>query len=299
MESAVILMIGRGQMSRGDLHSPNMPDPSLNYTELAMEDPLNQNITLTTAEGFQMLITLAEIDSNQAYIVGKTIGYAVEFGASLMMLAVILAMTPKSKFWRMASYINVAALINNLVRTILLAIYFESSWVRFYVLYGGDVSFVTETDFRNSVCSVVFSIPQNLLMMAALMFQAWAMVKLWPNLYKWGILAFSGLLSLAEVVFMLVAQSDQIRSFYPGYNPYDYLHKRLFLRYVWLALELASICWFCFIFILRLVMHMVQNRSFLPSRKGVAAMDMLVMTNGVLMLIPGRPDHLPITREHD
>ncbi|POS71570.1 pheromone receptor [Diaporthe helianthi] len=263
-----------------------MPDPSLNYTALAMQDPLHQNITLTLADGTGMLISLAEIDWNQTYIVGKTIDYAVEFGASLMMLIVLLALAPKSKLLRLASFINLAALINNLVRTILLAIYFESSWTQFYVLYGGDVRFVSQTDFRNSVCSSAFVIPQNLLMMAALMLQAWAMVKMWSRPYKWGILVFSGLLSLAEVAFMLASLSDQIRALYPDYDPSEYLNRRLFLRYVYLGLELASICWFCFIFNLRLVMHMVQNRSFLPSTKGVAAMDMLVMTNGVLMLIP-------------
>lgn len=272
---------------------PTTPEPGLNYTALAMDDPLNQNITITVPDGTQLLLSLKDVDTNHAYVVGKTIGYAVEFGASLMMLAVLLAMTPRSKFWRLGSYINIAALCNNLVRTILLAIYFESSWLRFYVLYSGDVSSVTEGDFRNSVCAVVFSIPQNLLMMAALMLQAWAMVQLWPRLYKWGILAFSGLLSLAEVAFMLAAQADQIRSFYPDYDTYLFLRDRLWLRYAWLGLELASVCWFCFMFILRLITHMWQNRSFLPSTNGVAAMDVLVMTNGVLMLIPGKSDHLP------
>lgn len=263
-------------------------DPGLNYTAMGMMDPLNQNITFTMPDGTLLVVSLTAIDANHAYIVGRTIAYSVEFGVSVMMLGVLLAMTPKSKFWRLASYINVAALANNMVRTMLLAIFFESSWVRFYVLYSGDISHVSGTDFRNSLCSIVFSIPQNILMMAALMLQAWAMVKLWPNFYKWGILVFSGLLSLAEVVFMLVAQTDQIRSLFPDYNQYDFLHRRLWLRYVWLALELASVCWFCFMFILRLVTHMWQNRSFLPSTKGVAAMDVLVMTNGVLMLVPGK-----------
>lgn len=271
-------------------------EPGLNYTAMGMMDPWNQNITFTTSDGTQMVISLTAIDANYAYAVGQTIGYSVEFGASLIMLGVLLVMTPKSKFFRLASYINVTALINNMVRTILLALFFESSWVRSYVLYSGDISHVTETDFRNSLCSIVFSIPQNILMMAALMLQAWAMVKLWPNFYKWGVLAFSGLLSLAEVAFMLVAQTDQIRSLFPDYNQYDFLHRRLWLRYVWLALELASVCWFCFMFILRLVTHMWQNRSFLPSTEGVAAMDVLVMTNGVLMLVPGRPVHLPNMR---
>lgn len=272
-------------------------EPGLNYTAMGMLDPLNQNITFTTPDGTLMVVSLTAIDANHAYIVGKTIGYSVEFGASLMMLGVLLAMTPKSKFWRLASYINVAALINNMVRTMLLAIFFESSWIRFYVLYSGDISHVTQTDFRNSLCSIVFSIPQNFLMMAALMLQAWAMVKLWPSFYKWGILVFSGLLSLAELAFMLVAQTDQIRSLFPDYDPYDFLHRRLWLRYIWLALELACICWFCFMFILRLVAHMWQNRSFLPSTKGVAAMDVLVMTNGVLMLVPGKCYNLTEVRK--
>lgn len=263
-------------------------EPGLNYTAIGMMDPLNQNITFTLPDGTLMVISLTAVDANHVYVAGKTIGYAVEFGASLVMLGVLLAVTPKSKFWRLASYINVAALINNMVRTMLLAMFIESSWVRFYTLYSGDISKVSEVDFRNSVSSAVFSIPQNILMMAALMLQAWAMVKLWPSLYKWGILGFSGLLSLAEVAFMLVAQSDQIRSLLPGYMQYDFLRPRLWVRYVWLGLELASVCWFCFMFILRLVTHMWQNRSFLPSTKGVAAMDVLVMTNGVLMLIPGK-----------
>lgn len=267
-------------------------EPGLNYTEMGLADPLNQNITFMM-DGMQMVVSLTAIDANHAYVVGMTIGYSVEFGATLMMLAVLLAMTPKSKLLRLGSYINVAALINNLVRTILLAIYFESSWVRFYVLYTGDFSHVTEVDFRNSLCSIIFSIPQNFLMMAALMIQAWAMVKLWPKFYKWGILAFSGVLSAAEVAFMLAAQVDQIRSLYPDFDPYEYLHNRLWIRYVWLGLELASVCWFCLMFMLRLVTHMWKNRSFLPSTKGVAAMDVLVMTNGVLMLIPGRPEDPP------
>ncbi|KAK4098415.1 hypothetical protein N658DRAFT_488474 [Parathielavia hyrcaniae] len=48
----------------------------------------------------------------------------------------------------------------------------------------------------------------------------------------------------------------------------------------------ASICWFCFLFNIRLVMHMWTNRSILPSLKGLKAMDVLVITNGMLMFVP-------------
>ncbi|KUI56701.1 hypothetical protein VP1G_03984 [Cytospora mali] len=260
-------------------------DPT-DLTAPSMATLLNQAINLTMPDGSQIPIPLSAVDLNQKIIISRTVGYSVELGASIVMLAVILAMTPKTKFWRASTFINVASLSNNIIRTILLAIYFESSWQRFYVLYSGDTSSVTSGDFRNSVASVVVSIPQNLLMMAALMLQAWSMVKLWPDLYKLGILAFSLILSLAEIGFMVATQVYQIRAFYPGYDQWNYLIEHMWIRYTFLGLEVSSICWFCCMFILKLIVHMWTNRSFLPSAKGLAAMDVLVMTNGVLMLIP-------------
>ncbi|ROV95702.1 hypothetical protein VMCG_07582 [Cytospora schulzeri] len=252
---------------------------------MSTTDLLDQTINLTMPDGSQTQIPLLAVDINQKYMIGTTIGYSVELGASMVMLAVILAMTPKTKFWRASTFLNVFSLINNIVRTLLLVLYFQSSWTRFYVLWSGDTSSVTHGDFSSSVASVVVSIPQNLLMMAALMLQAWSMVQLWPDLYKLGILAFSCILSLAEVGFMLATQIYQIRSLYL-YDPRPFLTDMMWMRYAWLGLEVSSVCWFCFMFILKLITHMWTNRSFLPSAKGLAAMDVLVMTNGVLMLIP-------------
>ncbi|KAK7746460.1 pheromone alpha factor receptor [Cytospora paraplurivora] len=264
----------------------NMSDTDGNPMAIPLADLLGQTINLTMPDGSQMPVPLSAVDQTQRYIIGTTIGYSVELGASLVMLAVILAMTPKKKFWRASTFVNVFSLGNNIIRTVLLALYFNSSWTQFYVLYSGDTRAVTPGDFRNSVASVVVSIPQNLLMMAALMLQAWVMVKLWPDLYKLGILAFSCILTLTEVGFMLASQIYQIRSLYPGYDARSYLTNIMWIRYAWLALEVSAVCWFAFMFILKLATHMWTNRSFLPSAKGLAAMDVLVMTNGVLMLIP-------------
>lgn len=256
---------------------------------MSMADILDQTINLTMPDGSQVPVPLSAVDISHRYMIGRTMGYSVELGASLVMLAVILAMTPRTKFWRASTFINVFSLINNIARTLLLVLYFQSSWTRFYVIYSGDTSSVTAGDFRMSVASVVISIPQNLLMMAALMLQAWSMVQLWPSLYKLGILAFSCILSILEVGFMLATQIYQIRSFYI-YEPQTFLSGIMWVRYAWLGLEVSSVCWFCFMFILKLITHMWTNRSFLPSAKGLAAMDVLVMTNGVLMLIPGKSD---------
>ncbi|KAK4119225.1 hypothetical protein N657DRAFT_693829 [Parathielavia appendiculata] len=48
----------------------------------------------------------------------------------------------------------------------------------------------------------------------------------------------------------------------------------------------ASIRWFCFLFNVRLVVHMWTNRSILPSLEGLEAMDVLVITNYILIFVP-------------
>ncbi|KAF3760965.1 hypothetical protein M406DRAFT_26133, partial [Cryphonectria parasitica EP155] len=214
-------------------------------------------------------------------------GYGVEIGASLVMLAVILTMTPKTKFWRFPTYLNIAGLCNNVIRVILLAVYFDSSWVTFYAMYSNDFRFVTRADYANSIASSVMTIPQNIMMMGALIFQAWSMIKLWPHSYKWSILVFSVVMVLLEIGFMGASTAYQIIQL--EVSPTEGLKliiKYAWVRYCFLGFEVACICWFCFLFICKLATHLWKNRSFLPTTKGLGAMDALVMTNGVLMLIP-------------
>lgn len=264
-----------------------MAASSNEFMEMAMVDPVDQLINLTLPNGLQESIPLSIVDDNTALFVCKSISYGAELGASVVMLAVILTMTPKAKFWRFTTFLNIAALCNNIIRVLLLAIYFESSWVAFYTLYSGDLSYVAKVDVVNSVASTVMSIQQNIMMMTALIIQAWAMVKLWPRAHKWGIFIVSVVLVLWEMGFMVAAEAYQITNALP-WEPADILLEHLWVRYGFLALEVICICWFCFLFNVKLGMHLWKNRGFLHQGKGLSAMDALVMTNGALMLIPGK-----------
>lgn len=248
-------------------------------------NPVYQDISLTLPDGSQWPIPLSVIDSNNALFSCRSIAYGAEIGASIVMLAVILTMTPKTKFWRF-TFLNIAALCNNIIRVILLSVYFQSSWATIYTLYSGDLTYVTRADVANTVASTVLSIPQNIMIMAALITQAWAMVKLWPAAYKWGIFSVSCVLVALEIGFMAATEAYQITYELPWESP-EIMLSHLWVRYGFLALEVICICWFCFLFTINLVVHLYRNRSFLPQSKGLSAMDALVTTNGVLMLIPG------------
>lgn len=255
-----------------------------------MADFWDQTIQITlspAAGGVKVPISLSEIDQNNKIMITQTIGYGTEIGASILMLAIILVMTPKTKFWRFSTYLNIAALCNNIIRVILLVIYFESSWVGFYTLYSGDDSFVSQTDFNNSIVSTIVTIPQNIMIMSALILQAWAMVRFWPQAYKWCIILVSVVLVLLEIGFMVASEAYQIMTFYEDLDvAYALILRTAWIRYTYLGLEVSCICWFCFLFIAKLATHLWRNRSFLPTTKGLGAMDALVMTNGILMLIP-------------
>lgn len=262
---------------------------SQNITAAAMADPVGQIIMLTLPNGQAEPVPLSVVDNSNNIMIVTSIGYGVEIGASLVMLAAILTMTPKTKFWRLSTYLNIASLCNNIIRVVLLATYFNSSYVAFYALYSHDYSHITSTDRATTVASTAMTVPQNVLVMSALTLQAWAMVRLWPRAYKWVIFAMSVILVLLEIGFMAAAEAYQIMQLSVDFAVgHELVVQHLWVRYGFLGLEVTCICWFCFLFICKLLTHLWTSRSFLPKTKGLGAMDALVMTNGVLMLIPGK-----------
>ena len=250
-------------------------------------DPLNQTTTILLANG-QTPAPLNTWMVTQMYIHATSLSilYGSQLGACFMMLCVVLAMTPRVRFRRLPTLVSIAALTLNTIRMVLLAVYFTTTWMDLYLLLTGDTQFVSRTDLNTSVAATVLSVPVTVLILAALCVQAWSMMRLWPVLWKAPAAAVSLGLVVATVVFNMwttVVQANEVL------HPEDWrtVYIPIWARQAYLGLITASICWFCFLFNVRLVMHMWTNRSILPSLKGLKAMDVLVITNGILMLVPG------------
>lgn len=202
-----------------------------------------------------------------------------------MMLCVVLAMTPRVRFRRLPTLISIAALSLNLVRMVLLAVYFTTTWMDLYVLVSQDPRFVSRADVHTSVAATALSVPVTMLILAALCVQAWSMLRLWLVLWKLPACLVSAGLVVVTVTFSIMTTIIQANVvLYPGVQP----DIPVWVRMAYLSCITASICWFCFLFNIRLVMHMWTNRSILPSLKGLKAMDVLVITNGILMFVPGK-----------
>ncbi|KAK4150720.1 fungal pheromone mating factor STE2 GPCR-domain-containing protein [Chaetomidium leptoderma] len=246
-------------------------------------DPLNQTSFLLFADG-QTQIPFSTYNVTQIYIQATSLSilYGTQIGVCFMMLAVVLAMTPRVRFKRLPTMISIAALTINLVRMVLLAVFFTTSWVDLYVIVSQDAGVVPRSDFDISATATILSVPVTMLILAALCVQAWSMLRLWSMLYKLPAALVSLVLVLATVTFNMMTTIIQTRAILYA----DISQLADWVRQAYLALITASICWFCFLFNIRLVMHMWTNRSILPSLKGLKAMDVLVITNGILMFVP-------------
>ena len=256
-------------------------------------DPRDQTIVLLAGDGVQEIpVPLPDLDALVFTFFRIAINFGVQIGACLMLLVVLLAMTPRSRYAKWTTYINLAALVTVLVQRLLMVLFFTSSYVEFYTLLSGDPTFLRPVDTGVSIAGCVFAILQVICIEAALIFQAWAMIQLWPTLWKWITISLSTLIALLTVGFKCASTASQIiaiRDFQP--------QTRVWIQQVDLALSTITIIWFCFVFLIRLVAHMWKHRTILQGKKGLVAMDVLVVTNGVLMVIPGMDQPPPRPRE--
>ncbi len=247
-------------------------------------DPLNQTFPLLAGDGTtQIPVWIPDVDAVLNEATAISINYGSQIGACAVMLVVVLTMTTRSRFSRATTAINIVALIVGIIRCSLLALYFTSSYLEFYTFFSGDFSHVDPTDTRISVAATVFSVPQWILIEAALILQAWSMMQLWQPLWKWVTVVASALIAFFAIGFNCATVSLQVKAIVEFFDPTPYT----WVRQTNLIFSTLTISWFCFVFMLRLALHMWEHRSILPPIHGLSAMDVLVMTNGVLMLVPG------------
>ncbi|KAL1839641.1 hypothetical protein VTJ49DRAFT_1302 [Mycothermus thermophilus] len=271
-------------MSSNDTASPGGPPPT--GPPPPGFDPLNQTSTLLYSNG----VTLVPFNTHfitEQYIeaTSLSIEYGSQIGASFIMLCVVLAMTPRTRFRRAATLISIASLTINTIRMVLLSLFFTTTWMNLYILVTYDGSVVPRSAYNLSAAATILSVPVTVLILAALGLQAWSMISLWRARWKVPAVAISALLLLATVAFSMTITILQVRA--TLYADLSALSSVVaWVRKTYLIFITTSICWFCFLFNIRLVMHMWTSWSILPSLKGLKAMDVLVITNGILMLVP-------------
>ncbi|SPJ72086.1 probable pheromone receptor [Fusarium torulosum] len=246
-------------------------------------DPRTQNITFFAADGkTEIHVPIPVIDQVRRRIVNSTINYATQLGACLVMLIVLLVMVPREKFRRPFMILQLLSLFICSVRMILLCVFFISSFTDLYPYYSDDFSHIPRSSYAPAIAGTTMSLCLVISTELMLMSQAWTMVKLWPNFWKYIIAGSSLVVSLMTISIRIAFTVLQNKS---------NLAVEATWHWLWLSqwtviMNVVSIAWWCLIFNIKLVWHLISNRGILPSYKTFTPMEVLIMTNGILMIIP-------------
>lgn len=263
---------------------------SAQTSEMAPFDPFTQNVTFLGPDGKTKLhVPMPAIDALNDESVSISINYGCQLGACVIMLLTVLVMTPWSKLGRPSNILHILGLVVCIIRMGILCAYFTSPFNDFYAYWAVDYSRVAARYYQASIVGTVFSLLLVIIVELALMNQAWTMVVLWPKRYKWPLAILSLLITLLTVgwrIAFTVIQCESVVSVKPPSNYYWGI-------YWMMVTNIMSICWFCAIFNVKLIIHLVTNRGILPSSGTLTPMEVLVMTNGLLMVVPGESELSP------
>lgn len=252
-------------------------------------DPYTQNVTFFLADGkTELQIPMPVLDAFRREMTSICINYGTQFGACFIMLITLLIMTPAAKLRRASNILHILGLVVCAIRMLLLSLYWPSVFTDFYHFWARDYSHIPQSEFAKSVAGNVMSLLLVIIIELALMNQAWTMVSLWPEVWKYVIAVSSGfitLLTIASRIAFTVHQNKANLSLTPA-SMNEWL-----IRWM-VVMNVVSISWFCAIFNIKLIWHLISNRSVLPSYKTLTPMEVLVMTNGILMMVPGKFDCL-------
>ncbi|PHH59843.1 hypothetical protein CDD81_2450 [Ophiocordyceps australis] len=250
-------------------------------------DPVQQNITFLGPDGITPIaVPMAKLDAYTDESARSCFVYGVETGACLITLVAILSLTtPVSKLSRTAGVLQIAALILAMAHCGMLFSQYVSSVGHIYPMFGHDQQAAMGNKTAFIARSVVFNCIWAVLVLvveAALVNQAWTMVALWHGAVRVVLVMVSLAVGLVAVALSLAFCVVQIRD---NINVVPVLDDA-WAPYGALVGNCLSIFWFCALFNVKLVLHLIAHRGILPSAQTLSAIDILVMTNGALMLIP-------------
>lgn len=256
-------------------------------------DPLTQNITILMPDPnstgtIPLNVSIPMIDDAFYYADSVSICYGVQMGACIMMLLTVLLLTKRTKYKAPVFILNIVALSMAVASRALLAVFFLSSWYKFYALNTSDWSTVTNSAKATSVASAIIPLLMTIVVNTSLVLQTRAVVVGVRPLYRHGIITLSVLVLLVAVGFRFTEMVTNVRAilYFESFDSWSWLIKGS------LAAEMISIWFFCSIFTTKLVATVIARKKLGLRRWN--PMYVLAVAGGCTMFVPGTSNSLEL-----
>ena len=245
-------------------------------------DPFTQSLTLIDRQGRSVKITIPDINEFLNYSVEISINYAAQFGASLILLIVLLLLTRPEKRRAPVFVLNCISLVVNIVRILLFILYFTSPFVDIYASFGQDYSHVPSSAYGTQVAAAVLTLVLLAIVEASLCLQVSVVLVTLRRIYRRVILGFSVLVASLAITIRLAYCVENIKAIL-SLVPSGTLQ--------WMAeanniCTTISICWFCVVFCAKLGMSIRQRRRLGVGQWGPT--QIIFIMGCQTLLIPGK-----------
>ena len=256
-------------------------------------DPLNQTFTLYDSNGDEFTARISDITRFVHDGVVQSIVLAVQIGAALAILLVLLILTKNDKRRLPVFILNTLALILTFVDQILYCLYYTGPWYNPYAYLSGDYTFVPQSSKSVSAAAEILAFFVEVCLEASLVLQVYVVCVTMQRSRKAMVMAVSSLVAILAIGFRFaqVVLNVKINIIEETLNP----------SVAWVAkardITLAiSICFFSIIFCMKLGWAMYQRRLLGMNQFG--PMQVIFIGGTQTLIIPGMSEIVTIKSIH-
>lgn len=259
---------------------------SINDTVFPL-DPFTQSLSIIDRDGQAINITIPDINDLLNYSVQISINYAAQFGASLVLLLVLLLLTRPEKRKAPVFVLNGISLVVNLIRILLFVLYFTSPFVDIYAYFALDYSRVPASAYGTQVGAAVLTLILLALVEASLCLQVRVVLITLRSTYRRIIFSFSVVVASLAITFRL-AYCIENAKYIVSLQPLDDLQ--------WMGqanniCTTVSICWFCLVFCTKLGMSIRERKRLGVGQWGPT--QIIFIMGCQTLVIPGKSFFYP------
>ncbi|KAK8248989.1 mating-type alpha-pheromone receptor PreB [Phyllosticta capitalensis] len=162
-------------------------------------DPFSQTVVFRTADGEKIPVPLEELNIFAQYAIQICINYATQIGASAILLALLLVMTPHDKRRSPIFIFNTVSLVINILRNVFQCLYYTGSFWNVYSFVTFDYSIVKSTDVAYSVTATILTLTLLICIQTSLVLQVQVVCVTVSKAFRYALVLLSSIVALATI----------------------------------------------------------------------------------------------------
>lgn len=245
-------------------------------------DPFSQTVVFRTADGEKIPVPLEELNIFAQYAIQICINYATQIGASAILLALLLVMTPHDKRRSPIFIFNTVSLVINILRNVFQCLYYTGSFWNVYSFVTFDYSIVKSTDVAYSVTATILTLTLLICIQTSLVLQVQVVCVTVSKAFRYALVLLSSIVALATIGVRFALTVVNVQSILGVVTMGEWT----FLASSSNIILSCSICFFSLIFTGKLAFA-IRNRRKL-GMKQFGPMQIIFVMGCNTLIVPGK-----------